>query len=486
MEITFIKPDLTAIIPEILLTVFACIALLGSAFLPREEHDKIVTFTLWTTIGTLFATLTLVGKNIDTFYSMVILDNFAIFFKVLFLLIAILIILLSKEYLKTEKADRGEFYALVQLATVGMMIIASSGDLLILYLGIELMSMSFYVLAAFLRTDEKSLEAGMKYFLTGILTSGFLLYGIALTYGATGSTNIAKIALFIKSNGLIASDPNPILIMGIIMLLAGFGFKIAVFPFHMWVPDVYEGSPTTISIFLSVGSKAAAFAGMLRVFTVAFIDYQPGWSNILWIVAVLTMTIGNLVALSQTNLKRMLAYSSIAHAGYLLIGIIASTKIGIASVLLYLFIYSFTNIGAFMMVVLMCKKNMRGDQISDFKGLASSNPLVAGSFVIFALSLIGLPPTGGFIGKFYLFSSAIQTEYYWLAMIGFLNSVISLYYYFRVVMYMYMQDATHEIELSFNTGTTITLVITAIATLLLGLYPEPIIQAAIASAESIL
>src|SRR5581483_6224258 len=296
---------------------------------------------------------------------------------------------------------------------------------------------SFYILTAFMRKDPKSMEAGIKYFLTGVFTSGLILYGIAFLYGFSGTTNLKAIQAFLSTQELASS---PTLTMALILMIAGFGFKIAAVPFHMWAPDVYEGAPTSITAFLSAGSKAATFAAMLRVFITGLGFSYSSWWQLLWIVAAFTMTLGNVVALVQTNIKRLLAYSSIAHAGYILMGLITASKTGLAGVLIYIVGYAVMTLGAFTMIILLCRKNMRGDQISDFRGLARTHPAVAAAFVLFALSLIGIPPTAGFVGKLFLFSAAVQGGFYWLAVIGVLNSAISLYYYFRVVMVMYMQE----------------------------------------------
>jgi NADH-quinone oxidoreductase subunit N len=475
-------PDLgmLAVLPELVLALFACLLFILVPFVPKEKRDMLGYFSIGALSVSGLLLIPLWGKNVSAFSGMIALDPYALFFKVLFLIIALLVILISFLYLKIERVHLGEYYGLVLFATVGMMLMPASSDLLSFYLSLELMSMSFYILAAFMRKDAKSVEAGMKYFLTGVFTSGLILYGIAFLYGAAGTTHLKAIQAFLSQQNVGGS---PTLILGLILLTAGFAFKIAAVPFHMWAPDVYEGAPTTVTAFLSTGSKAATLAAMLRVF-ISGLSFSYGtWWQFLWIIAVLTMTVGNVAALVQTNVKRLLAYSSIAHAGYILIGLIAASKVGLASILIYLVAYIFMTIGAFTMIILLCRFNSRGDQISDFKGLARTHPAVAAAFVLFALSLIGIPPTAGFVGKLFLFNAAIQGGFYWLAIIGILNSTISLYYYFKIVMAMYMEEPQGSTPLSFSPPLTVALGVTAFATLFIGLYPEPLIRAALQSIQ---
>lgn len=476
------SPDIgmIAILPELILAILACLLFVGVPFVPKEKREWFGYFSIGALIVSFLLLIPLWGKNISAFSGMIALDSYALFFKALFLTIALLVILISFRYLQIERVHLGEYYGLILFATVGMMLMPASTDLLSFYLSLELMSMSFYILAAFMRKDPKSVEAGMKYFLTGVFTSGLILYGIAFLYGAAGTTNLKAIQAFLSQEGFSA---GPTLVLGLILLTAGFAFKIAAVPFHMWAPDVYEGSPTTVTAFLSAGSKAATFSAMLRVFMSGLSFSYGSWGQFLWIIAVLTMTVGNVAALVQTNVKRLLAYSSIAHAGYILIGLIAASKIGLASVLIYLVAYVFMTIGAFTMVILLCKINSRGDQISDFRGLARTHPAVAAAFVLFALSLIGIPPTAGFVGKLFLFSAAIQGGFYWLAVIGILNSTISLYYYFKIVMVMYMEEPQGASPLSFSPPLTVALGVMSFATLIIGLYPEPLIRAALQSVQ---
>ena len=480
-----LTPDiqLTAILPELILASLALLLFIMEPFVPREKKRRLGYFSLAALAASGLSLIPLWGESISAFNGMIALDRYAIFFKVVSLTISTLVILISFLYIEIERINLGEYYGLILFATVGMMLMPSATDLLSFYLSLELMSMSFYVLIAFMRKDPKSMEAGIKYFLTGVFTSGLILYGIAFLYGFTGTTNLKAIQAYLSTQDLGGS---PTLTMALILLIAGFGFKIAAVPFHMWAPDVYEGAPTSITAFLSAGSKAATFAAMLRVFITGLGFSYGSWWQLLWIVAVLTMTLGNVVALVQTNIKRLLAYSSIAHAGYILMGLIANSQTGRAGVLIYLVGYAVMTLGAFTMIILLCRKNMRGDQINDFKGLAQTHPAVAAAFVLFALSLIGIPPTAGFVGKLFLFNAAIQGGFYWLAVIGVLNSAISLYYYFKVVMVMYMQEPESAMPLSFSTPLTVALWAMSFATLFLGLYPEPLIRAAYQSIQTFL
>ncbi len=488
MPITFPIPNLGAVLPELIILFVACAILIIDMALKKEQQRTWLGYVgLQGILGALLASLAMMigQKTITTFSGMFIVDPFALFFKIVFLLAAGFTIMISLRYLEIEQINKGEYYALLLFATLGMMIMAAGNDLLSIYIALELMSLSLYVLIGFAKRDLKSLEASLKYFLVGAFSSGILLYGLALIYGLTGETELPKIASVLAEKELYG---NSVLILAMVLLIAGFGFKVSAVPFHMWAPDVYEGAPTSITAFLSVGSKAASFAALLRIFMVALGGSKPHWEPILWILAVLTMTLGNLVAIVQTNVKRLLAYSSIASAGYILIGIIAGNEIGLASVLIYALVYGFMNIGCFALVILLCRnREDRGDQISDFTGLASVHPYAAIALVIFFLSLTGIPPTGGFVGKLYIFAAAIQEGFIWLAIIGVLNSAISLYYYFRIVVAMYMQKPEREtIPLAISPALTVAILLMAIGTLLIGVYPQPFLAAAKSSVGPLL
>jgi NADH-quinone oxidoreductase subunit N len=467
--------NITPILPEIFLSVLAMALLLINVFAPNGQKSYLGYISF---IGVV-ATGVLVGAGwggyIESFNGSVVLDNFATFFKMIFLVAAGLAILISDQYMEREGCNHGELYPMILFTVVGMMLMASGTDLMTIFLGLEVMSVSLYVLAGFNRANIKSNEAGLKYFLLGAFSTGFLLYGMALTYGATGSTRIAKIAAAVGQMSLPSA--NIMLVAGMLLMLTGFAFKVAAAPFHMWTPDVYEGAPTPMTAFMSAGPKAAGFAAAMRIFLVALPTLQVEWSQVLWVLAVLTMTVGNITALRQDNIKRMLAYSSIAHAGYALVGFTAGNGTGSAGVLFYMLSYAFMNIGAFAIIILVGKKGETNGNVQDFAGLGVKHPLLAAAMTIFLFSLAGMPPTAGFIGKFYLFSGAIQKGYIWLAIIGVLNSAASVYYYLRVMVYMYMKDSTEEFDwMQVTAPMALCVAISVFGSLIPGIVPSVILQ----------
>ena len=464
----FLMPDLGPVMPEIVMTCLALLILLSDLVIKRKE-----TIAFLSIVSVAVVTYLLAGSTGTTFNGMFIADGYSLFFKLIFMLNVILTVLISVKYIAIEKVNFGEYYSLILFSTLGMMLMASAGDLITLYLGLELMALSTYVLAGFLRHDIKSNEAAMKYFLLGAFASAFLLYGISMIYGLTGTTDLHAISSYISQKGL---SGNPVLTLSMIMFAVAFSFKIAAVPFHMWAPDVYEGAPTSVTAFMSVGPKAAGFAVLGRVFLTAFGAARIEWTGILIPIAILTMAVGNIAAISQTNIKRMLAYSSIAHAGYVLLGIIAGTSEGMASVLNYLFIYAFMNIGAFAVVIMLRSEGFKGDNISDYEGLAKTHPLAAALMLVFMFSLTGIPPTAGFMGKFYLFMSAISAGYTWLAVTAVIFSAISAYFYLRIVMYMYMKEPKTAVQLSVSPGIALALAITVIAVLIIGVLPSAVIN----------
>jgi NADH-quinone oxidoreductase subunit N len=367
-------------------------------------------------------------------------------------------------------------------ATSGMMFMASAGDLIVLYLGLELMALSIYVLAGFMRNDSRSNEAGIKYLLLGAFSSGIMLYGMSLLYGISGTTNLNGILAFLRGADLA----NPVLFLAMVMLVVSFGFKVAAVPFHMWVPDVYEGAPTSVTAFMSAGPKVAGFAVLLRVFLHALQPLHADMSIILGGLAVLTMALGNIMAIAQTNIKRMLAYSSIAHAGYALVGLAAGGPEGAASVMLYVLIYAVMNMGAFGVVIMLRKSGARGEEIADFAGLGKTNKTAAFLMLIFMFSLTGIPPMAGFMGKFYIFKSAVQAGMIWLAVAGVLFSSISAYFYLRVIMVMWMYDPKEEFTLVKSPALALALAVTVTAVLVIGVYPSAVLEFARASIIGIL
>jgi NADH-quinone oxidoreductase subunit N len=448
---------------------------------PRESKTHLGGVALAGIVGALVASvwLWLRGGDGRAFRDMVLLDGYALFFDLLICYAAALVVMLSMDYLGRTGSESGEYYALVLFATAGMMLMASAGDLIVVFLSLELMSLSLYVLAGLFKTRLTSGEASMKYFLLGAFATSFFLYGIALIYGATGSTNLDRIAA-----AAAAKSGDPLVLVGLGLLLVGFGFKISSVPFHMWAPDVYEGAPTTITALIATGSKAAAFAALIRVLVVALRGMQPDWSALLWGVAALTMTLGNVVAIAQSNLKRMLAYSSIAHVGYMLMGLVAGGAQGAGAILFYLLAYTFTTVGAFGVIALCARAGEEAVEVGDYAGLARRHPVLAATLALFLLSLIGIPPLAGFVAKFYLFGSAVRAGYIWLTVIAVLNSAVAAYYYLRVIVFMYMREPEGEglaVTPSFAGG--LALGVALVGIVLLGIIPAPfadLAQAAVA------
>jgi NADH-quinone oxidoreductase subunit N len=456
--------------PELILSLTALFLLLLNVLAKKGAKGAIPYLSLAGVILALLLCFDLWGQSHYAFHRMVVLDNYSLFFKGIFLITAGLTILMSVRFLKAEGFEHGEYYILLLFATVGMMLMASAADLIIIFLGLETFSLAVYVLVGFFRTQPKSNESSLKYFLLGAFSTGFLLYGIALIYGATGTTNLKGIYEFVRRVNLLA---DPLLLIGMSLLLVGFGFKVASVPFHMWTPDVYEGAPTSVTAFMSVGPKAAGFAAFLRVFLYSLSSLQTDYVWILWVLAVLTMTLGNLVAIAQKNIKRMLAYSSIAHAGYILVAMVAGSELSTASILYYLLAYAFMNLGAFGVVILYGRKGEENILIDDYSGMASKYPLLAAAMAIFMFSLAGIPPTAGFVGKFYIFSAAVKAGYIGLAIIGVLNSALSVYYYLRVTVMMYMRGPEKEqAGLDLSPAMVVALVIAVVGTLQMGITPS--------------
>ena len=434
--IAFPVIDLWAIAPLLALAVTALILLVLDLLPPHDRKDHLALIALAGVLVSLVLTFRLWGGEVRAFRGMVVLDNYALFFNIVIAYATGLALLLSLDYVRRQSIEAGEFYILVMFSAVGMMLMASAGDLIMVFLGLETMSISLYVLAGFFRDRLEAGEASMKYFLLGAFASGFFLYGIALIFGATGSTNLDKIANAVAGG----AGRDPMLLIGFGLLLVGFGFKISSVPFQLWAPDVYEGAPTSVTALIATGSKAAAFAALLRVLLSSIRTPQVDWSMMLWVLAVLSMTFGNVVAIAQQNLKRMIAYSSIAHVGYMLVGVVAGGALGSGSVLFYMLVYTFTTAGALGVVLLLERDGREAVRLEDFGGLASRQPLLALALTVFLLSLIGIPPTAGFVGKFYLFGAAVRSGFIWLAVIGVLNSAVAAYYYLRLIVYMYMRE----------------------------------------------
>jgi NADH-quinone oxidoreductase subunit N len=470
MTLTIPVFHLSSIGPWLTLTVTAILILVLDALSPKGGKKACFSgLALLGLVVAAFQTVGLWGKTGTDFAGMVYLDSFSCFFYMIFLLGAALTILISRQYLEDYGKNLGEYYALILFATMGMMLMAAGAHLIMIFLGLEVMSIAVYVLAGLFREDVRSNEASLKYLILGSFSSAFLLFGMAMLYGAAGGT------LFLSElpkRLALETASHPLIFAGIGLLLVGFGFKVASAPFHMWTPDVYEGAPTCVTAYMAVAVKAAAFAAFARVFFVAFGAFQVDWTMLLWVLAVATMTIGNITAIAQTNIKRMLAYSSIAHAGYLLVALIAANQLGAVSLLYYLLAYTLMNLGAFGVVILVGRKKDQYLNIYDYSGLAAQHPVLAASMALFMFALAGIPPTAGFVGKFYIFSAAIKAGYIWLAIIGVMNSLISVYYYLRITVLMYMKPAEADLgPVSFSPAQTAVVAITAAGVLFIGIFP---------------
>ena len=484
--------DLIIILPELVVVAAACLVLILDPVTPRSRKELLA----WLSLGSLALCVGLTGGQIgvqnvslSAFNDLVVVDGYARFWKLLLYGATGLTILISLPYLKIEGLHLGEYYAFILLALSGMMVMVSGADLLTIYLGTELMSLSLYVLAGLKRSSPRSLEASAKYFVLGAFSSGLLLYGISLLYGLSGGTRLSTIAGALGARGF----DDPMLLIATILLTVGFGFKLAVVPFHMWTPDVYQGAPTAVTAFMAVASKAASFAAFLRVFVEGLGGFKADWSDLFVLLAVLTLVLGNVVAIVQTNIKRMLAYSSIAHAGYALIGLVAAGRSagesggtsGIASVMLYLTFYAFMTLGAFALIAMFRKGGLEGDEIEDFAGLAKRQPLAAFVMMVFMVSLTGIPPTAGFIGKFYVFMAAVEAGLSWLAVVALIFSAVSAYYYMRVVMLMYMREpevsAAEASHLVPSPALSIVLACAVAGVIIFGLFPTPVVSLALQS-----
>jgi NADH-quinone oxidoreductase subunit N len=472
--------DFYYILPEIVLTVGSLLVLIADVILPRSQRSALSWVTLVVLGATMASLVPFVNTQVEVAHGLIAVDRFALFFKIIFLIAAAITVLMSVRYLDVEGASPGEYYFLILCATLGMMIMAGGIDLITIFIGLETMAISFYILAGFIKPSQRSNEAAVKYFLLGAFSLGILLYGMSLMYGLSGTTNLRVMAL-----AFVGQQRDPRLVLAVILVVAGVGFKIAAVPFHMWAPDVYEGAPTPVTAFLSVGSKAASFAMLLRIFQEGLPSMNADWRLLFEALAIVTMTAGNLAALTQTNIKRMLAYSSIAHAGYLLIGVVAGTSRGVTAMLIYLMIYSFMQLGAFAVIVMLRRRDVIGDELKDFSGLSFRHPFAAFAMLVFMLSLGGIPPTAGFMGKLWLFGAAIDAGYVWLAVIGVLNSAVSLYYYIRIVVFMYLKKETIGSEPRMSPALALALGIAVAATLFLGVYPKLLFEVAAASARTL-
>jgi NADH-quinone oxidoreductase subunit N len=476
--------DYFVLVPAVMLVLFGCaIPLFDCFFIPDPRQRKYLLYLL--ILGEVFTGFGLWRQQsylatngeagLQAFQGSLTMDGSAIFFNWIFIASTVIVAIVSYKYLEIEGEHHGEYYGLLLFAQCGMFFLAAGTDLVTLFIGLELMALCFYVMVGFLRTEKRSNEAAIKYLLLGAFSSGFLVYGFSIMYGISGgSTKLADIA------GAISTRPplDPLVFLAIATTSVGLLFKISAVPFHMWAPDAYEGAPTTVTAYLSVASKAASIAFLLRIFLGPLASARAAWEPILSVIAVATMTVGNLAAINQTNIKRLLAYSSISHAGYMLLGLIAGNDTGIKGIAVYIMVYTFMNLGAFMVVVALRRKGIIGEDLDDLAGLMRKSPGYALLMLVFVLSLAGIPPTAGFIGKYYIFLSLVETKHYLLAVIATLYVAVAIYYYFRIVRSMFTREVTEEAPLASSFGLRVALGISGALTLAIGIYPEPFLRLA--------
>jgi NADH-quinone oxidoreductase subunit N len=476
--VPFPAGDTLLILPELFLTAAASFVLLWATFVSRERERGLAFFS----VGALALTglLLFVSARVSgtlprsAFGGMFVMDRFGLYFKAILLLAVIVTVLYSLHFVGSSPYPGGEYYGLLLFSTVGMLFMASGTHLASIVVALELMALSQYVLAGYFKRETKSLEAAAKYFVLGAFSSGVLVYGISLVYGAAGTLSLSGIA-----TACAAPRPPVFLVVGVILVACGMFFKIASAPFHVWAPDVYEGAPTPISAFFAVGPKIAAYAIFARIFFVGFGPRAGDWSAIIAASAALTMVVGNVGALMQSNVKRLLGYSSIGHAGYALLGLLAygdASGIGLWSILVYLLAYAFMNLGAFGLVILLESKGYAGESVDDFNGLAGKNPWLAAAMLVFLLSLAGIPPTAGFVGKYFLFSAAMKAGWFWLALLAVLMSAVSLFYYFRIARAMYLVEGEGSLHWRDEPAVTAAIALCAAGTLAMGILPGPFVQ----------
>jgi NADH-quinone oxidoreductase subunit N len=463
------SPEYFRILPEIILTIFGTIIMFFEAILKDSQKRIFAPLSLIGLTAAMAGAIAANGSPGTAFHDMLVIDGFATFFRVLVIAVGMLAVFGSSEYLTREQHPGGEFYALVLFSVTGQCLMAAANELIMIFIGLEISSIASYILAGYLRDDSRNNESALKYFLLGSFATAFLLFGVAWIYGFTGTTNLVEIRRQLEVPGA----PSMLVTGAAALMFVGFGFKVSAAPFQVWAPDVYQGAPAPVSAFLSVGPKAAAFAILLRTYLTAFAPIAERWAPILWASALATMIVGNFAAIQQSNIKRLLAYSSIAHAGYVLVAVTAHSEIGSAAAMFYLAAYAFTNFGAFAVVTHVARKGERYTKIEDFAGLAQRQPAMAAMLTIFLLSLIGVPLTGGFLGKFYVFKAALDANLVWLTVLGLLNSAVAAYYYLRILVVMYMKDPEPGEALP-PAGPALQIAVfgSAIATLVLGIFPS--------------
>ena len=471
-----------AIIPMLCVALAGLVVLLAEAFRGRGEKMPIGGLAIIGLVGAGAASILLWNRNATSF-GVVTADNFSLFVNLILVGVGILTVIFSSQTVDRDGIPAGEYYAIMLFAMVGMMLMGQATDLLVIFLALETMSIAVYILTGIRRDQQQSTEAAFKYFLLGAFASAFFLYGIAFLYGVTGSTNLDRIGSVIAAQSM---SGNPMILLGVGLLIVGFAFKVAAVPFHMWSPDVYEGAPAVVTGFMSTGVKAAAVAAFVRVFLSSLEPMITDWAPVLWVIAAATMILGTVVGVAQTSLKRMLAYSSVAHGGYLLAGLVAGNDVGKAAILFYLAAYALTNLGAFGVIALLGTRERANDDLRDYAGLFKSHPALAVLMTFFLLSLGGFPPTAGFIAKWYVFSAAIGSGYYGLAIIGVLSSVVSVFFYLRIVVMMFMTDRdARPVPAPITTMAYVGLALSLAGVLYLGVLPTAIIDFAQASISTI-
>ncbi len=475
--------EMLRILPELILISVATLIMVLEAVFKEESKPALGKLSLLGLFAALWAAVVAYSNPGAAFGGMLNVDGFATFFRVLTISVGILTVLCSFQYLKRERATTSEYYALILYSIAGQSIMAAANELIMIFIGLEISSIATYVLADYIRDDKRNNEASVKYFLLGSFATAFLLYGIAWTYGLTGSTNLLEIRRVLSTRDIAPS--GTLIGAAAALMFVGFAFKVSAAPFQVWAPDVYQGAPAPVTAFMSAGPKAAAFAIFLRVYMTAFTPIAPRWEPLVWGCALLTMIVGNFAALAQSNIKRLLAYSSIAHAGYVLVAVAANSQVGVAAAMFYLAVYAFMNVGAFAVITHFSREQEKYVNVDDFAGLGYRQPVTAALLAIFVLSLIGVPLTGGFFGKFYIFKAALEQNLVWLTILGLLNSAVAAYYYLRILVVMYMHEPgeTTATLPPVPAGLMATLWASALGTLFLGIFPTWVLAFADKSAQ---
>jgi len=483
MHASYMPPlaDYVRVLPELILTVAGTLIMLLEVLMGKRSRAILGYFSLLALLAAVWGSVIAFETGGPAFGGLLIVDGYASFFRVLVIAVGILVILQSFNYLDREKANHGEYYALILFSIVGQCVMASANELIMVFIGLEISSIATYVLADFLRDDRRNNESSIKYFLLGSFATAFLLYGIAWIYGATATTSLPAIRAALETGRVSITLAS----MAAALMFVGFAFKVSAVPFQIWAPDVYQGAPAPVAAFMSAGPKAAAFAVFVRVFMTAFDPIVSRWEPFLWGSALLTMIVGNFAALTQQNIKRMLAYSSIAHAGYIMVAIAAHSEIGIAAVMFYLAAYAFMQVGAFAVISYFARQGERYVNVDDLAGLGWRQPVIAALFTVLLLSFIGVPLTAGFFGKFYIFKAALDANLVWLAVLGLLNSAVAAYYYLRVLVVMYFREPgeASDTVAAPTFGIQLALGASVAGTLVLGIYPSLLLNFATYSSQ---